>query len=739
MKNFLLRSIGVADIQTGQAASLPACLDMVVQRSDVLLQGVLDGLLSGGAAGLSSGGAFVRSELVQSAAVFLASQAQAVKTTFVSKVRHHVDQPEKQEDHDQTPVRFEDLHALDSGQIDVNIEFALTQQEVARSVDAVLPALNALISSLLGWTTVQSALNPLKPQVFVRALQETLAQHCPDEQSRAALILPAAGLLGVGLRQLYKEITAWLRAQNVEPAASAATLAGTLSRASEGQVGDGRSSLVRRLLTMDKLRRLLSGELDDVTPPNFLHTMPASFVAMEDLKLIEPMMRRLSERAAKGDNASRVLRGHKRDRVNVDLLSDRPEKKLLGRQLTKEVVSMMVERLAQDERLLAPVSRLIESLEPLLLALAQADPRFFSERQHPARRLLDRLIDQSLAFDAETDVGFAYFFKTISEAVANLGRGAGTADEYTAVLQSLEAGWARDEVVQRQQLEEAARALRHAEQRNLLAQRWAEEFQLRMQTKVVPDWMSSFLRGPWAQVVAADELACKDGRSDPSGYIELVDEFLWSVQAKKTRRNRPRLVSLVPGMLVKLRQGLQSIDFPADRWPLIFDALITEHEKAFDGPRMGYQTGEDELQAAPTVPLVDSMLSLDSGDVWVANDEAMESGYVSSELVDEVSERFTDGTFSARDLRVGVWVELIVKGSWLRAQLTWVSPHRTLFMFMFVARGGSAHSMSRRTMKRLRMQGAIRVVSEGHLVDKALDAVVQAALRNESTEGESPP
>ena len=737
MKNFLLRSIGVTDIQPGQAASLSACLDMAVQRSDLLLQGVLDGLLSGGAPGQSSGRAFAHSEVVQSAAAFLVSQAQAVKTTFVSNVRHHVDQPETQQDHDQTPVRFEDLHALDSGQIDVNIEFALAQQEVARSVDAVLPALNAFISSLLGWTTVQSALNPLKPQVFVRALQETLAQHCPDERSRGALILPAAGLLGVGLCQLYKEITAWLRAQNVEPAASAATWAGTLSRASEGQVGEASSSLVRRLLTMDKLRRLLSGELDDVAPPNFLHTMPASFVAMEDLKLIEPMMRRLSERAAQVDGTPRGSRGHKRVRVNADLLNEQPHNKLLGRQLTKEVVSVMVERLAQDERLLAPVSRLIESLEPLLLALAQADPRFFSERQHPARRLLDHLIDQSLAFGAETDDGFAYFFKTISDAVATLGKGAGTADDYTAVLQYLEADWARDAAVQRQKLEEAARVLLHAEQRNLLAERWSAEFQARMQAKLVPDWMSSFLRGPWAQVVAADELACKDGRSDPSGYVELVNELLWSVQAKKTRRNRPRLVRLVPGLLVKLRQGLQSIDFPADRWPLIFDALITEHEKAFEGPRMGYQTGEDGLQAVTTVSNVDSLFSLDSPDVWEANDEAMESGYLSSELVDEVSEPFTDGIFSARDLRVGVWVELIVKGHWLRAQLTWVSPHRTLFMF--VARGGSAHSMSRRTMKRLRMQGAIRVVSEGHLVDKALDAVAQAALRNQSTEGESPP
>ena len=205
MKNFLLRSIGVADVQTGQAASLPACLNMAVQRSDVLLQGVLDGLLSGGVPGLPAGVPFVRSALVQSGAAFLASHAQAVKTTFVSKVRRHVDQPVAQEDHDQTPVRFEDLHVLDSGQIDVNIEFALAQQEVGRSVDEVLPALNALISSLLGWTTVQGSLNPLKPQVFVRALQETLAKHCPDERSRAALILPAAGLLGVGLRQRQQQ------------------------------------------------------------------------------------------------------------------------------------------------------------------------------------------------------------------------------------------------------------------------------------------------------------------------------------------------------------------------------------------------------------------------------------------------------------------------------------------------------------------------------------------------------
>jgi hypothetical protein len=65
----------------------------------------------------------------------------------------------------------------------------------------------------------------------------------------------------------------------------------------------------------------------------------------------------------------------------------------------------------------------------------------------------------------------------------------------------------------------------------------------------------------------------------------------------------------------------------------------------------------------------------------------------------------------------------------VRAQLTWASPHRTLFMF--TSAGGGAHSMSRRTMDRLRDMGMIHLVSDGHVMDNALDAVAQAALRND--------
>ncbi|HWI79161.1 MAG TPA: DUF1631 family protein, partial [Ramlibacter sp.] len=72
--------------------------------------------------------------------------------------------------------------------------------------------------------------------------------------------------------------------------------------------------------------------------------------------------------------------------------------------------------------------------------------------------------------------------------------------------------------------------------------------------------------------------------------------------------------------------------------------------------------------------------------------------------------------------------ELMIKGEWIRAQLTWASPHATLFMFTSLA--GSAHSMSRRTLDRLRAQGLIKVIAERNVVDEALDQVAQAALKN---------
>ncbi len=626
-------------------------------------------------------------------------------------------------------MHFEDLQLFDSEQIDASIHLALAQQEVARCVDDVLPELNALISGLLGWVTVQPQLNPIKPEAFVRALQACLLQFAPDDQARTALTTPAAGLLGVSLRHLYREICQWLRSQDIEPATPVGAPLG-------GQRKDGKkeeNSIGRTIVTLDKLRRLLTGEFDHALAgagmQDFLNTVPASFVALEDMKLVEPMMKRLAQRASQAPDsaASRVKA------PDQAIVREPTQGKQIGKQLGEEVVRMMIDNLMGDERLLPKVRDLIKQLEPVLLQLAQSDSRFFSERRHPARQFLDQLTRRSLAFGAESDEGFFPFLRTLSQSVDSLSRGQAEAASFARMLHELEEGWTRVEAAQRLRHEQAARELLHAEQRNLLAQRLAEEFRECQKDREIPELVAVFLRGPWAQVVAQSQLDCVDGRDDPDGYRALVDDLIWSVQPRLTRRNRVRLVQLVPDLLVKLRQGLQLIGYPSERVPALFDALISIHEKAFEGRRMQAVGRPADQTSVPDQEAIGAHQELQEEELdaatgfWVADDESVAPDYLSPDGPESVPT--TQAPWSARELSVGLWVELLVQGVWLRAQLTWASPHRTLFMF--ISQGGLAHAMSRRTMERLRMKGAIRFVSDGHVLDNALDAVAQTALQND--------
>jgi hypothetical protein len=49
---------------------------------------------------------------------------------------------------------------------------------------------------------------------------------------------------------------------------------------------------------------------------------------------------------------------------------------------------------------------------------------------------------------------------------------------------------------------------------------------------------------------------------------------------------------------------------------------------------------------------------------------------------------------------------------------------------MFTSLAGTAHSMSRRTLERLRGQGLMKVIADRNVVDEAFDGVAKAALRN---------
>ncbi len=737
-----LRGLGFADDQSGTRPGLQHCLEAALAQSDALIDAVIEGL---DVTVSRAHGSLVGAEakpVTKLAIEHMLAQRTQMRATFAARLREAMYGGIKSQAQAQPLLRFDDLKLLEEDKLDENIESAWALQEIEMAVEDVLPTLDALVSTLLGWITVQPQLNPLRPEVFVRALRAAMLEQIEDNDVRGSLMTPAAGRLGTVLRKLYRELSDWLKSQGIEPAG----LPGIGLKAGEGlakganaAVGVG-ASVARTILTLDRLRKLLSGELD-IPPPaggqDFLYTVPASLDAIQDMKMVEAMVQRLAKR--KKDEAA----GGKPAAPKRQL-----DSKQIGKQLGEEVIRVMVESLTQDERLLLPVRKMLESLEPVLLRLAQTEPRFFSEKQHPARALLDRITSRSLGFATERDEGFARFSRTAEQAVSALRElQTITAANFAQVLKILEDAWAREDKAQKVSRDEAAKALLHAEQRNLLAQRLAGEFRQRVDADAaseVPEFVVDFLCGPWAQAAAESQLTNTGGA--PETFVTLVDELIWSVQPRIARRNRTRLLELVPRLLTTLRQGLQLVSYPPEMTIKVFDGLIGLHEAALEGGKAPkpqpsaasldlLTDGSDDAPVSvlpePTAGGIEVLEQ-----PWEPSQLTAGAGFLEADAVMplDFSSPAPSGApagptpVTAGELTHGTWAELMLEGKWVRAQLTWVSPHRTLFMF--TSAGGKAHSMSRRSLERLRSQGILRVVSDGHLVDNALDVVAQVALRN---------
>jgi hypothetical protein len=727
MATLLKLRLGVSDDHTAFQPSLNDCLEAMLKQADFLVTDMLGGLVAACMPSSSQRIAGFQQPGVRVAVQQLSAASKNVIATYRAELTRLVYEGGGKEQENAEALRFEDLRLFEDDQLDQSIEVARAQQEVSVAVDDVLPTLDALVSSLLGWRTIQPGLNPLRPEVFVRALQTTLAQHVPDDATREVLIAPAAGLLGANLRKLYRELAEWLRTSGIEPAVPIG------GRVQKGGAASGTpvvDTVSKALLTLDRLRKLLHGDFDAKTArKDFQYTLPASMSLLQEMKQVDALVNKLEARPKAPPAAE-----------PVDMLAqlDQPaaDGPRLGTQLGSEVIRLMLENLVADRRLLPAFKQQLKLIEPALLKLGEEDSRFFSDRTHPARQFLDRITQRSLGFSKETDAGWPRFMASVEDAVRWLGSKVVDADTFGELLDHLQAHWGGQDESLKHRREEAARALLHAEQRNLLAQKLAAEFAEGIENLEVPEFVSDFLRSSWAQVVAEAQLSCADGSDDPYGYRALVEDLVWSVQRVTATRGRAkRLAEMIPGLLARLREGLERIEYPPELTQRFFNNLVTIHQAAVTEGRDAAVQAAAQAAEAEESAFGDSVLS-PAEEVWLDKQEVADSGYVDSDVLEPEHVASPEAMLvepagepvRAQDMRTGTWVELKVKEEWIRAQLTWASPAGTLFMF--TSQAGTAHSMSRRTLDRLRAQGSIKVVAERNVVDEALDQVARAALKN---------
>jgi hypothetical protein len=627
-------------------------------------------------------------------------------------------------------LSFDALELMGEDQMQESVDLMRLQQTVLATVESELTELNALVCAVQGMKSVQADRNPLRPEVYVRSLRTVLMQSPVSPAVRSRWLHSLGEALGPELARVYQELCMLLRSQGV----AGARFNVIPTPEGNGPAQSGGPSPANTLLDVRQLQRLLSGELDQAADPrggatDFGVTVPAAFEALQEMKQVGQVMKRLQERQPAG-----ALRAQ-----------PQLEQRGAGQVLGQEVVNLMVENIASDPRLLAPVQQTVRDLEPALLRLALGDPRFFNDRKHPARRLLEQVTQRSLAWQSVDAPGFAGFLESLQQAVdVLLSTRVGGAEPFDFALKSLEEAWGDQQQRDRRHREKAVRALLKAEQRNLLAEKITREMRARADVSAAPREIGAFIFGPWSQVMAQARLADESGAADPGGFAAVVSDLVWSAQPRVAAANTARLAKLAPELAQKLRHGLATIDYPAPAMQRFLDHLGAAHREAL---KASEQPGRPlPLSTSMTRDELEAMFGEDEDapGPWLAPTEAQHSGFMQTHqtlapkpLFQATQPGFGDTLPHAAELtpalpdaqvRPGAWVEMLIDAGWSRYQVTWASPHGTLFMFADAA--GKTHSMTRRLLDKMLRSDTLRMISGQAVVDGALDAVAQTALRN---------
>jgi hypothetical protein len=700
------------------------------------------------------------------------------------------------------------LTLVDDSEVLKNIEASRLAMELESRVEKPLAELDKYMSAALSLESIQPEENPLRPGVFALALRSVMTESETTPGRPALWMRYMAEPLGAELASLYETCTKLLARANVRPAdyriSSPAPLGaggvrsskpadlGQDSRANSGVVPlrgqdskprsamSGWVELATQAIGGPALREFLFGgsqqQAQQPLAPSYYKQIDEELAALEarwDEAPPDPQVAReyqhlpVVDRPARNVGVDSPLNrevwgsfGAPRQRSLVRTRL-RKQAKQVGQVMGLDLVRQLVDQVAQDPRLLAPVREAMVALEPSLARLAMHSPRFFGEHDSPARKLLEAVAQRSFKYNDEFSTEFRDFFDDVTRCFTALNGDEAIVDArpFETALGELARGWSEQDHAEGRDREEVMKAVQFAEARQAEADRIAWELSQRSDMEGAPAVVQDFLYGPWSLVIAHARLSNGGNDMDPGGYIRLIADLLWSVKRETTLRDPARAFEVIPRMLPKLRAGLDLLGQAPAETEHFFHALErlhrpvlklrAKHRQASLHAELAAAPLDADLQPAPAhKPQARDETWMRDGELRACGfEDTLPSDYAALEPTPEPpaaaaspSSRPAPAVIPVKTvagvplapvqadaiistLREGQWVDLYSKQRWRRAQLKWASGRRTLFMF--VSHGGRPHSMTQRSLQRLVINRLLRPVDSHEVVQHALDTVMR--------------
>ncbi len=688
----------------------------------------------------------------------------AIEGTFKS---HFVDFFNRKVRGDASPVAAREPSAELALVGDEDLEERLAVREMSRKVGAVcegeLMALSQRMGFLLERPELEDDANPISPATVCAALKDACDQIQSGFKVRMVLLSRLEKYAGDELQTIYHDINSHLVERrilpDVRPGVPRATMPHSPKRsakpAAKQAVGTGAgagggsggaasaqgSAPIADGDILAALAQLLNPSASGPQQQAFASAEPragggvlpswptapgaATGAATVPQSFVSELTRLHREAAPGGTDETVLMNVVKRIRAA-------PQSASLGTvdAMTIDIVAMLFDYIFEDRHIPASVKALLGRLQIPTLKVALLDRSFFSSKAHPARRLLDLLAQASigLAEGSPREGPAVALVESVVERV--LAEFETDIALFEAMAQRVAAFIEEQKATEGEIVERSARLIEEREREEIARLVAEEEVHRRLESRSwVPPAVREMLAETWVRALARVQRLEGEGSAAWQALLLTMEDLLWSVEPKVTAEDRKRLITMLPGMLRTLQDGLERGELEEERRTAFLGILVDCHA-------MAVKAGIRGLAALPEVRVPQP-----------AQDPSIERAMVPAGniQVEEIRLRTPRGAGAVRNVftRTGIWTNL-QRGTWVefarpngpdaRARLTWISPNKGVYLFTNPMSPKAAVSISPEALAEQMRVGEARIIDDASLVDRAVDSMLTNLRGNEATQ-----
>ena len=234
---------------------------------------------------------------------------------------------------------------------------------------------------------------------------------------------------------------------------------------------------------------------------------------------------------------------------------------------TINLVALFFDKVLEEPDLPLVVQSLICRLQIPILKVALKDQRFLTDKDHPARRLINTITLAGIQFDSSKPLERDPLYRAIVDGVQTINRQYTLDDTVFAQVQAELDGLMQKEARKSTIVENRTAQTEEGKAKIRAAKTFAQSTLFdKLKDESLPATISEFLTNTWLQVLVITYI--KDGK-EGALWVEneqLVSDLVWLCKSHSDERSKARAQRLKPEILVRIEKGLElAIDNPDTR------------------------------------------------------------------------------------------------------------------------------------------------------------------------------